>query len=163
MTRLLSSLLGSCRYSGLSIKYVRGADPVIKLLDDADEVIEVRVPYVLRSSRSINLNFAIFLLNVDLGYRQVEHRLCWRIPRYLRHQRRRWGAGGELGVPAMIEYASSFFLFGAHSSSNVRMTMLSQVQSWSHNIRWNMYLLGYGWDPNKNTHHLFRVSHVRFM
>ena len=32
----------SSRYSGLSIKYVRGADPVIKLLDDADEIIEVR-------------------------------------------------------------------------------------------------------------------------
>ena len=74
MTAVL--LLNSSRYSGLSIKYVRGADPVIKLLDDADEVIEVRVPFVLRSSRSINLNFAIFLLNVDLGYRQVEHRLC---------------------------------------------------------------------------------------
>ena len=28
------------RYSGLSIKYVRGADPVIKLLDDANEIIE---------------------------------------------------------------------------------------------------------------------------
>ena len=37
------TLLLLCRYSGLSIKYVRGADPVIKLLDDADEVIEVRV------------------------------------------------------------------------------------------------------------------------
>ena len=36
------TLLLLCRYSGLSIKYVRGADPVIKLLDDADEIIEVR-------------------------------------------------------------------------------------------------------------------------
>ena len=42
MTAVL--LLNSSRYSGLSIKYVRGADPVIKLLDDADEIIEVRVP-----------------------------------------------------------------------------------------------------------------------
>lgn len=39
MTAVL--LLNSSRYSGLSIKYVRGADPVIKLLDDADEIIEV--------------------------------------------------------------------------------------------------------------------------
>ena len=30
------------RYSGLTIKYVRGADPVIKLLDDDESVIEVR-------------------------------------------------------------------------------------------------------------------------
>lgn len=28
------------RYSGLTIKYVRGADPVIKLLDDDESVIE---------------------------------------------------------------------------------------------------------------------------
>ena len=39
MTAVL--LLNSSRYSGLSIKYARGADPVIKLLDDADEIIEV--------------------------------------------------------------------------------------------------------------------------
>jgi len=28
------------RYSGLTVKYVRGADPVIKLLDDTEEVVE---------------------------------------------------------------------------------------------------------------------------
>ena len=30
-----------CRYNGLTIKYVRGADPIIKLLDDDETVIEV--------------------------------------------------------------------------------------------------------------------------
>lgn len=28
------------RYPGLTIKYVRGADPIIKLLDDEEDVIE---------------------------------------------------------------------------------------------------------------------------
>lgn len=28
------------RYPGLTIKYVRGADPVIKLLDDEEDVVE---------------------------------------------------------------------------------------------------------------------------
>jgi hypothetical protein len=31
------------RYSGLTIKYVRGADPIIKLLDDDESVIEVNL------------------------------------------------------------------------------------------------------------------------
>ena len=31
------------RYSGLTIKYVRGADPIIKLLDDDETVIEVQL------------------------------------------------------------------------------------------------------------------------
>ena len=31
------------RYPGLTIKYVRGADPVIKLLDEEEDVAEVRI------------------------------------------------------------------------------------------------------------------------
>lgn len=36
------SVFFSFSYSGLTIKYVRGADPVIKLLDDDETVIEVK-------------------------------------------------------------------------------------------------------------------------
>ena len=40
----------------------------------------------------LTLHLSLFL--TDPCDRQVEHRLCWRVPRYLPHQRRRWGTGG---------------------------------------------------------------------
>ena len=40
MTLLNDLLLGFNRYPGLTIKYVRGKDPIIKLLDDDDEIAE---------------------------------------------------------------------------------------------------------------------------
>jgi len=39
---LIFFLLALFRYPGLSIKYVRGADPVIKLLDEDGDVVEVK-------------------------------------------------------------------------------------------------------------------------
>ncbi len=40
------------RYPGLTIKYVRGADPVIKLLDEEEEVAEVSSSFFLSTRRS---------------------------------------------------------------------------------------------------------------
>ena len=119
-------------------------------------------PYEHCSSRSINLNFAIFLLNVDLGYRQVEHRLCWRIPRYLRNQRRRWGARGEPGDSAMSGiYAAIelFFIRGlilpmyewqCWAKFNHDRTTFDETCTWQR------------WDPNKYTSSFVYVSHVVF-
>ena len=36
-----------CRYPGLTIKYVRGADPIIKLLDDDEFAVEVSAIFFL--------------------------------------------------------------------------------------------------------------------
>jgi hypothetical protein len=48
-------------YPGLTIKYVRGADPVIKLLDEEEEVVEVKLPFFLfhydASLRMVNVTF----------------------------------------------------------------------------------------------------------
>ena len=35
-----SSFIFNFRYPGLTIKYVRGKDPIIKLLDEDDDVVE---------------------------------------------------------------------------------------------------------------------------
>ena len=40
---ILCMIFWNFRYSGLTIKYVRGADPIIKLLDDDETVIEVQL------------------------------------------------------------------------------------------------------------------------
>ena len=54
-----------CRYNGLTIKYVRGADPIIKLLDDDETVIEVQCVFLVFKSIS-NFFFSYFS---DVGHR----------------------------------------------------------------------------------------------
>ena len=48
-----------CRYNGLTIKYVRGADPIIKLLDDDETVIEVQCVFLVFKSIS-NFFYLLF-------------------------------------------------------------------------------------------------------
>ena len=54
-----------CRYNGLTIKYVRGADPIIKLLDDDETVIEVNTVCI----KCFKKMFLIFPPFSDVGHR----------------------------------------------------------------------------------------------
>ena len=55
------------RYSGLTIKYVRGADPVIKLLDDDESVIEVRNIFLSARTKLVALLHLTFQHNRQLS------------------------------------------------------------------------------------------------
>ena len=44
------------RYKGLTIKYVRGADPVIKLLDDEEDVSNKKNVFVISWSATLHVS-----------------------------------------------------------------------------------------------------------
>ena len=54
-----------CRYNGLTIKYVRGADPIIKLLDDDETVIEVQCVFLVFKSISYFFLLTFQTLAID--------------------------------------------------------------------------------------------------
>ena len=61
------------RYPGLKIKYVRGADPILKLLDEDDDVVEVSgLSQSFFQSKMLLSTYYLPLFS-DSCYRQVEH------------------------------------------------------------------------------------------